>query len=149
MPEEPRWQELYAQQQAQERRRANLTDEQQQVERDAAAKAQRARRGVTPLYNALQLPVGQREDQLLYDFHASGSGFGTVNSRRLRTLEEGSALHTQCVNTVLEEIRLRGHVTIADRARQVSAYAERQREAAQLRTCGTCGVRVRRCGTRT
>ena len=78
---------------------------------------------------------------MLYDFHASGSGFGTVNSRRLRTLPEGSPLHTQCVNTVREEIRLRGHVTVADRARMTSAYAARQREAAQLRSCGCCGTR--------
>lgn len=63
---------------------------------------------------------------MLYDFHASGSGFTTVNSRRLRTLEEGSPLHTQCVNTVLEEIRLRGHVTVADRARMVFAFKDRQ-----------------------
>ena len=78
---------------------------------------------------------------MLYNFHAGGSGFGTVNSRRLRTLKEGSPLHTQCVDTVREEIRTRGNVTIADRASMVSAYAERQREAAQLCTCGTCGVR--------
>jgi hypothetical protein len=141
MPKEKVWEERYAQQQAQEKRRADLTDEQRQVERDAAAKAQRARRGVTSLYNALQLPVGQREDRLLYDFHASGSGFATVNSSRLPTLEEGSALHTECVNVVREEIRLRGNVNIADRARMVSKYAERQREAARLRSCGTCGIR--------
>ena len=78
---------------------------------------------------------------MLYDFHASGSGFTTVNSSRLPTLEEGSALHTECVNTVREEIRLRGNVTIADRARMISTYAERQREATQLRSCGCCGTR--------
>ena len=112
------------------------------MQRDATARAVRAcRGGVTPLYNALQLPVGEREDQLLYDLHASGSGPTTVNSRRLRTLTPGSPLHTQCVNDVLPEIRERGHVTVADRARQVSAYAARQREAAQLRSCGCCGTR--------
>ena len=59
---------------------------------------------------------------MLYDFHASGSGFTTVNSKRLRTLEEGSTLHEECVKDVLEEIGLRGNVAIADRARMVSAY---------------------------
>ena len=165
MPKEKVWEEQYAQQRAQQERRAafaqeqlraereaqaaaqrerrdNRTEEQLQVERNAEARAQRKHRGgVTPLWKALQLPVGQREDQLLYDFHASGSGFATVNSRRLRTLTPGSPLHTQCVDTVLEEIYLRGHVTVADRARQVSAYAARQREAAQLTTCGCCGSR--------
>ena len=141
MPEDKRMDERYKQQRAQQERRAAYDEEQQRVERDAAAKAQRARRGVTPLYNALQLPVGQREDQMLYNFHAGGSGFGTVNSRRLRTLTPGSPLHTQCVDTVHEEIRLRGNVSNVDRARMVSAYAERQREAAQLRTCGCCGTR--------
>ena len=140
-PKEKVWEEQYAQQRAQEERRAAFAEEQRQLERAASAKAQRERRGVTPLYNALQLPVGQREDQLLYDLHASGSGFGTVNSRRLPTLEEGSPSHTQCVKIVRKEIHLRGHVDVADRARMVSAFAERQREAAQLRTCGTCGVR--------
>ena len=141
MPADARHDEQQAQQQAQEARRAAADDEQRQAERDASAKAQRDRRGVTSLYNALQLPVGQREDRLLYDFHASGSGFATVNSSRLPTLEEGSALHTECVNTVREEIRLRGNVTIADRARMISTYAERQREATQLRSCGCCGTR--------
>ena len=141
MPKEKVWEEQYAQQRAQQERRAAYDDEQRQMERDASAKAQRDRRGVTSLYNALQLPVGQREDRLLYDLHASGSGFATVNSSRLPTLEEGSALHTECVNTVREEIRLRGKVTIADRARMISTYAERQREAAQLRSCGCCGTR--------
>ena len=131
-----------AQAAAQRERRANLTDEQRRVEQDATARAVRAcRGGVTPLWNALQLPVGQREDQLLYDLHASGSGFTTVNSMRLRTLKEGSPLHKECVNDVLPEIRERGHVTVADRARMVSAYAARQREAAQLRSCGCCGTR--------
>ena len=53
------------QRQAQERRRAERTDEESRVERDAAAAAQRKRRGVTAYYKALELPVGQREDQLL------------------------------------------------------------------------------------
>ena len=141
MPKEKRWEELEQQQRAQQERRAAFDEEQRQLEREANAAAQRERRGVTSLYNAFQLSVGQREDQLLYDLHASGSGFGTVNSRRLRTLTPGSPLHTQCVNTVKPEIRLRGNVTIADRARMVSAYAERQREAAQLRSCGCCGTR--------
>ena len=109
MPKDKVMEERYAQQRAQQARRDAYDKEQRQLERDASAKAQRERRGVTPLYNALQLPVGQREDQLLYDFHASGSGFGTVNSRRLRTLEEGSPLHTQCVKTVRKEIRSRGN----------------------------------------
>ena len=126
MPKDKYWEERFAQQHAQEKRRAAIDDEQRQVEREAQAAAQRERRGVTPLYNALQLPVGQREDQLLYDLHASGSGFGTVNSRRLRTLTPGSPLHTQCVNTVLPEIRLRGHVTVADRARMVFAFKDSQ-----------------------
>ena len=141
MPEEQRWQELQAQQQAQQERRAAYDKERRQLVRDASAAAQRARRGVTPLWNALQLPVGQREDQVLYDFHASGSGFATVNSRRLPTLPEGSAEHAKCVKVVRKEIHLRGNVTSADRARQVSAYAARQREAAQLRSCGCCGTR--------
>ena len=141
MPKDKVMEERYAQQRAQQARRDAYDKEQRQLERDASAKAQRERRGVTPLYNALQLPVGQREDQLLYDLHASGSGFTTVNSRRLRTLKEGSPLHTECVNDVLPEIRERGHVTVADRARMVSAYAARQREAAQLRSCGCCGTR--------
>ena len=141
MPEEQHWQELQAQQQAQQERRAAYDKERRQLVRDASAAAQRARRGVTPLWNALQLPVGQREDQLLYDFNASGSGFATVNSRRLPTLPEGSAEHAKCVKVVRKEIRLRGNVTSADRARQVSAYAARQREAAQLRSCGCCGTR--------
>ena len=141
MPKEKVWEEQYAQQRAQQERRAAFAQEQLRAEREAQAAAQRARRGVTPLWNALQLPVGQREDQLLYDFNASGSGFATVNSRRLPTLEEGSAEHAKCVNVVRKEIRLRGNVTSADRARQVSAYAARQREAAQLRPCGCCGTR--------
>ena len=143
MPEEKGWEERYAQQRAQQERRAAYADEhERQMQRDATASAMRAcRGGVTPLYNALQLPVGQREDQLLYDFHASGSGFGTVNSRRLRTLVPGSALHTRCVDVVREEIRQRGYVTNADQARMTSAYAERQREAAQLSSCGCCGTR--------
>ena len=142
MPKDKYWEERYAQQRAQQERRAAYDDEQRRMQRDATARAVRAcRGGVTPLYNALQLPVGEREDQLLYDLHASGSGPTTVNSRRLRTLTPGSPLHTQCVNTVKPEIRLRGNVTIADRARMVSAYAERQREAAQLRSCGCCGTR--------
>ena len=127
MPYDKRMEERFAQQQAQEARRAAADDKQRQMERDATAKAVRAcRGGVTPLWNALQLPVGQREDQLLYDFHASGSGFTTVNSRRLRTLTPGSLLHEECVNTVLEEIRLRAHVTVADRARMVFAFKDRQ-----------------------
>ena len=142
MPKDKYWEERYAQQRAQQERRAAYDDEQRRMQRDATARAVRAcRGGVTPLYNALQLPVGEREDQLLYDLHASGSGPTTVNSRRLRTLTPGSPLHTQCVNDVLPEIRERGHVTVADRARQVSAYAARQREAAQLRSCGCCGTR--------
>ena len=142
MPYDKKRMEDFAQQQAQEARRAAADDKQRQRERDATAKAVRTcRGGVTPLWNALQLPVGQREDQLLYDLHASGSGFTTVNSRRLRTLTPGSLLHEECVDTVLPEISLRGHVTVADRARMVSAYAERQREAAQLRSCGCCGTR--------
>ena len=60
-----------AQAAAQRERRANLTDDQRRVEQDATARAVRAcRGGVTPLWNALQLPVGAREDQLLYDLHA-------------------------------------------------------------------------------
>ena len=119
MPKDKVMEERYAQQRAQQARRDAYDKEQRQLERDASAKAQRERRGVTPLYNALQLPVGQREEQLLYDLHASGSGFTTVNSRRLRTLKEGSPLHTECVNDVLPEIRERGHVTVADRACRV------------------------------
>ena len=106
------------------------------MERNAEARAQRKHRGgVTPLWKALQLPVGQREDQLLYDFHASGSGFATVNSRRLRTLPPGSPLHTQCVDTVLEEIYLRGHVTVADRARDQHG-ASTKHARAQARPLG-------------
>jgi hypothetical protein len=126
LPKDTYWEERYAQQQAQEKRRADLTDEQRQLERAAWAKAQRERRSVTPLYNALQLPVGQREDQLLYDLHASGSGFTTANSARLRTLEEGTPWHTECVNTVRKEIRLRGHVDVVDRARMVCAFKDCQ-----------------------
>ena len=139
--EEQRQLERDAQQRAQQARRAASDDEQWQVECDAAAAAQRARRGVTSLYNALKLAVGQREDQMLYDFHASGSAPFTNESMRLRTLEEGSDLHDECVQDVQKEIPLRAKVTLADGARIVSAYAKRQRQAGQLLACGCCGVR--------
>ena len=141
-PKNPHFErQLELERQAQERRRAVRTDEQRQAEREAQAAAQRARRGVTSLYNALKLAVGQREDQMLYDFHASGSAPFTNESMRLRTLEEGSDLHAECVQDVLKEIPLRGKVTLADGARIVSAYAKRQRQAGQLHACGCCGVR--------
>ena len=128
LTDEQRRVEQEAQATAQRERRGAFTDEQRRDERNAAAAAQRKHRGgVTPLWNALQLPVGEREDQLLYDLHASGSGFTTVNSMRLRTLTPGTPLHTECVNDVLEEIRLRGHVTVADRARMVFAFNDSKR----------------------
>ena len=65
--EEQRRVEREAQAAAWRERHANFDDEQLCMQRDRCAAANRARRGVTPLYNALQLPVGQREDQLLCD----------------------------------------------------------------------------------
>ena len=86
------------------------------------------------------LPTGLREQQLLFDTHGSGAAFLTVNSSRLRTLEEGSALHAECVEDTAKDMELLCPVDIIDKHRMVEAFVERKKEAEKLHVCGTCGM---------
>ena len=95
---------------------------------------------MTPLKQALMLPPGPREMQMLFDTHGSGSAFSTVNSRRLRTLEEGSALHAECVEDTANDLELLCPVDVLDQYRMVKAFVERKEEAEKLHVCGTCGA---------
>ena len=129
---------------AEQARRAAFTAEQARAEHDAKAAAHQARRamlGWTPLKQAISLPTGPREQQLLFDTHGSGAAFLTVNSSRLRTLEEGSALHAECVEDTAKDMELLCPVDILDHERMVTAFVERKKEAEKLHVCGTCGVR--------
>ena len=129
---------------AEQARRAAFTAEQARAEHDAKAAAHQARRamlGWTPLKQASSLPTGPREQQLLFDTHGSGAAFLTVNSSRLRTLEEGSALHAECVEDTAKDMELLCPVDILDHERMVTAFVERKKEAEKLHVCGTCGVR--------
>ena len=128
---------------AKQARRANLTAEQARVDRDAHAAAEQARRamlGWTPLKQAISLPTGACEQQLLFDTHGSGSAFFTVNSRRLRTLNEGSALHAECVEDTAKDVQLLCPVDVLDEYRMVKAFVERKEEAEKLHVCATCGA---------
>lgn len=145
------------------RQRAAQSDAQARAERDAQAAAQRKlwdnlpaaqrqercdrstavnhkTRGVTPLKQALLLPTGQREQQLLFDTHGSGSAFSTVNSRRLRTLQEGSTLHAECVEDTAKDMQLLCPVDVLDEYRMVMDFVADKKEAEKLPVCGTCGV---------
>ena len=86
------------------------------------------------------LPPGPREMQMLFDTHGSGSAFFTVNSRRLRTLLEGSAWHAECVEDTAEDLELLCPVDELDQYRMVKAFVERKEEAEKLHVCGTCGA---------
>ena len=110
------------------------------AERQSDAARQCKQRGVTPLKQALMLPPGPREQQMLFDTHGSGSAFSTVNSRRLRTLEEGSALHAECVEDTANDLKLLCPVDVLDQYRMVKAFVERKEEAEKLHVCGTCGA---------
>jgi hypothetical protein len=132
--------EREAQAAAQQARRDGLTAAEKRAEREAQAAAHRKTRGVTPLKKALMLPPGPREQQMLFDTHGSGSAFSTVNSRRLRTLEEGSALHAECVEDTANDLKLLCPVDVLDQYRMVKAFVERKEEAEKLHVCGTCGA---------
>ena len=128
---------------AEQERRANLTAEQTRADRDAHAAAEQARRamlGWTPLKQAISLPTGACEQQLLFDTHGSGAAFLTVNSSRLRTLEEGGVLHAECVEDTAKDMELLCPVDIIDKHRMVAAFVERKKEAEKLHVCGTCGM---------
>ena len=128
---------------AEQERRANLTAEQTRADRDAHAAAEQARRamlGWTPLKQAISLPTGACEQQLLFDTHGSGSAFFTVNSRRLRTLKEGGALHAECVEDTAKDVQLLCPVDVLDEYRMVKAFVERKEEAEKLHVCATCGA---------
>ena len=123
--------------------RANLTAEQARADRDAHAAAEQARRamlGWTPLKQAISLPTGACEQQLLFDTHGSGSAFFTVNSRRLRTLKEGGALHAECVEDTAKDVQQLCPVDVLDEYRMVKAFVERKEEAEKLHVCATCGM---------
>ena len=96
--------------------------------------------GWTPLKQAISLPTGACEQQLLFDTHGSGAAFLTVNSSRLRTLEEGSALHAECVDDTAKDMELLCPVDIIDKHRMVKAFVERKEQAEKLHVCGTCGA---------
>ena len=132
--------EREAQAAAQQARRDGLTAAEKRAEREAQAAALRKTRGVTPLKQALMLPPGPREMQMLFDTHGSGSAFFTVNSRRLRTLLEGSAWHAECVEDTAEDLELLCPVDELDQYRMVKAFVERKEEAEKLHVCGTCGA---------
>ena len=128
---------------AKQARRANLTAEQARADRDAHAAAEQARRamlGWTPLKQAISLPTGACEQQLLFDTHGSGSAFFTVNSRRLRTLKEGGALHAECVEDTAKDVQQLCPVDVLDEYRMVKAFVERKEEAEKLHVCATCGM---------
>ena len=118
----------------------NLPEEQRRERCDRRAAVNRKTRGVTPLKQALMLPPGPREQQMLFDTHGSGSAFSTVNSRRLRTLEEGSALHAECVEDTANDLKLLCPVDVLHQYRMVKAFVERKEEAEKLHVCGTCGA---------
>ena len=128
---------------AEQARRAAFTAEQARAEHDAQAAAHQARRamlGWTPLKQAISLPTGACEQQLLFDTHGSGAAFLTVNSSRLRTLEEGGVLHAECVEDTAKDMELLCPVDIIDKHRMVEAFVERKKEAEKLHVCGTCGM---------
>ena len=128
---------------AEQARRAAFTAEQARVEREADAAAHEARRGMldwTPLKRAVELRTGECEQRLLFDTHGSGSAFFTVNSRRLRTLQEGSAVHAECVEDTANDLKLLCPVDILDSYRMVSDFVKRKEEAEKLHVCGTCGA---------
>ena len=118
----------------------NLPAAQRRERCDRSAAVNRKTRGVTPLKQALMLPPGPREMQMLFDTHGSGSAFSTVNSRRLRTLEEGSALHAECVEDTANDLDLLCPVDVLDQYRMVKAFVERKEQAEKLHVCGTCGA---------
>ena len=122
------------------RQRAAQSEASKRAERNTNAAAHRKTRGVTPLKQALMLPPGPREQQMLFDTHGSGSAFSTVNSRRLRTLEEGGVLHAECVEDTAKDMELLCPVDIIDKHRMVKAFVERKKEAEKLHVCGTCGM---------
>ena len=96
--------------------------------------------GWTPLKQAISLPTGACEQQLLFDTHGSGSAFFTVNSRRLRTLKEGGALHAECVEDTAKDVQQLCPVDVLDEYRMVKAFVERKEEAEKLHVCATCGM---------
>ena len=118
----------------------NLPAAQRRERCDRSAAVNRKTRGVTPLKKALMLPPGPREQQMLFDTHGSGSAFFTVNSRRLRTLKEGGALHAECVEDTAKDVQLLCPVDVLDEYRMVKAFVERKEEAEKLHVCATCGA---------
>ena len=123
-------------------RLANMSSEQRAEWDDQHVSANRARRGVTSLYQALQTrSYGECERRLLFDAHASGSAFLTVNSRRLKTLKPGSNLHLQCAADVSADIERYCSVDITDHARMVRRFMDRAKAAHELHVCATCGLR--------
>ena len=122
--------------------RAAQSEEARQALREANAAVQRQRLGVTSLYQALQTrSYGECERRLLFDAHASGSAFLTVNSRRLKTLKPGSNLHLQCAADVSADIERYCSVDITDHARMVRRFMDRAKAAHELHVCATCGLR--------
>ena len=122
------------------RQREAQSEASKRAERNTDAAAHRKTRGVTPLKQALMLPTGEREQQMLFDTHGSGSAFFTVNSRRLRTLKEGGALHAECVEDTAKDVQLLCPVDVLDEYRMVKAFVERKEEAEKLHVCATCGA---------
>ena len=123
-------------------RLANMSSEQRAEWDDQHVSANRARRGVTSLYQALQTrSYGECERRLLFDAHASGSAFLTVNSRRLKTLKPASKLHLQCAADVSADIERYCSVDITDHARMVRRFMDRAKAAHELHVCATCGLR--------
>ena len=125
---------------AQRARRDGRTPEEARAERDACAARLRKERGTTPLYDAISLPAGPCEQQLLLDTHGCGAAFSTVNSRRLRTLDEGSALHAECVADTERDMELLCPVNVLDKCRMVTDFVKAKKEAEKLHVCGPCGV---------
>ena len=122
------------------RQREAQSEASKRAERNTNAAAHRKTRGVTPLKQALMLPPGPREMQMLFDTHGSGSAVFTVNSRRLRALPEGSDLHAVCVEDTAKDLKRLCPVDVLDQYRMVKAFVERKEQAELLRVCGTCGV---------
>ena len=122
--------------------RDSLSDEARQRARDANAAGMRTQRGHSAVYKALQMDSHSGAQRLLYDLHAStGSGAMVANSRRLKSLLEGSDEYAECVVDVAEDIERYCRVDIEDQARMIRAFAERKDQAAELHVCASCGVR--------
>ena len=127
------------------KRRANQSESAKQHARAVNAANMRRRRdtvGKSAVYKALQMSAPAATEQLRFDMYRSvGSGVMRANSRRLRTLPEGSADYAECAKDVAQDIANLCHVDIEDWARMMIDFVEREERAAELHVCGACGVR--------